>query len=486
MSKRNKYDIDFVSTTTKLPWADKIAVSLNSGFAFNLGWVIFAYYLMFFYTDVVGISPAVAGTIMLVARLLDVVTDPLIGYLIDNVCLKWGRYRSWMFIGVIPLAICMVAIFTCINGMTMGAKIAWAGIAYSLYGAVGATATYSPFTGMVMNMTKNPQERALISSIQGMFNGLANVAAATAFISLVRVFNRGNEGAAGGYTFAAAITAVVIAGCAIWVIVISKKYEFNEDGTMRPHILESTHDPLLSQLKNLFTNRLVICLIFGQIIFQIMLAIRNGVMVYFFQYYWNLEGFYVKAVLFNTIAIAVGALLLKPLIKLFGDANRAYKFVIAVNVILFGLMYVIVKMMGTDGSADSIQYGLLFVIFLLNGLALGSYTSFGTILCLNAVDHSGYLAGKPQAGLIHASFGLSITLGSALGGFFFGHILNGAGYVANQAQSAGTLSALLLVMFIIPAALSLAHFIIQLFWNVDDKQIAEELQEMKDRGQELE
>ena len=58
--------------------------------------------------------------------------------------------------------------------------------------------------------------------------------------------------------------------------------------------------------------------------------------------------------------------------------------------------------------------------------------------------------------------------------------------MANQAQSAGTLSALLLVMFIIPAALSLAHFIIQLFWNVDDKQIAEELQEMKDRGQELE
>lgn len=486
MSKKDKYDIDFISTTTKLPWADKIAVSLNSGFAFNLGWVIFAYYLMFFYTDVVGISPAVAGTIMLVARLLDVITDPLIGYLIDNVCLKWGRYRSWMFIGVIPLAICMVGIFTCLNGLTMGAKIAWAGIAYSLYGAVGATATYSPFTGMVMNMTKNPQERALISSIQGMFNGLANVAAATAFISLVRWFNNGNEAAAGGYTFAAVIAAAVIAACAIWVIIISKKYEFNKDGTMRAHILESTHDPLLGQLKHLFTNRLVVCLILGQILFQIMLAIRNGVMVYFFQYYWNLEAFYVKAVLFNTIAIAVGALLLKPLIKLFGDANRAYKFVIVVNIILFAAMYFMVKMMGSDGSAASIQYGLLFGIFIFNGLALGSYTSFATILCLNAVDHSGYVAGKPQAGLIHASYGLSITLGSALGGFVFGNILSASGYIANQAQSAGTLNALLLVMFIVPAVFALAHLIIQMFWNVDDKQIAKELQEMKDRGQELE
>lgn len=486
MSKKNKYDIDFVSTTATLPWVDKIAISLNSGFAFNLGWVIFAYYLMFFYTDVCGISPAVAGTIMLVARLLDVITDPLIGYAIDNVCLKWGRYRSWMFIGILPLVICFVAIFTCINGFTMGAKIAWAGIAYSIYGAVGATATYSPFTGMVMNMTKNPQERALISSIQGMFNGLANVVAATAFITLVRLFNGGNESQARGYTLAAIVIAAVIAGCVIWVMVISKKYELNEDGTIREHLKENAHESLLGQLKNLFTNRLVICLIFGQIIFQVMLAIRNGVMIYFFQYYWGLEKFYVTAVLFNTIAIAAGALLLKPLIRLFGDTNKGYKIVMLVNVALFAVMYFMTKAMGSEGSAASIQFGLLFFIFIINGLALGSYTSFATLLCLNAVDHSGYLAGKPQAGLIHASFGLSITLGSALGGFFFGHILNGAGYVAGQTQSAHTLSVLLLIMFIVPAVLSLAHFIIQLFWNVDDKQIARELQELKERGIELE
>ncbi len=484
MSGKNKYDIDFVSTTTKLPWVDKIAISLNSGFAFNLGWVIFAYYLMFFYTDVVGISPAVAGAIMLVARLLDVITDPMIGYLIDNVCLKWGRYRSWMLIGVFPLSICMVGVFTCINGASMGVKIAWAAVAYSLYGAVGATATYSPFTGMTMNMTKNPQERALISSIQGMFNGFANVVAATAFISLVRFFNGGNESRAYGYTVSAVIVAIILAACAVWVFVISKKYELNEDGTIREHLIQSGHEPLLSQLRNLFSNRLVICLIFGQIVFQIMLAIRNGVMIYFFQYYWGLEGFYVKAVLFNTLAIAAGALLLKPLIRLFGDTNRAYKFVIGMNVILFALMYIMVKMMGADSSAASIQFGMLFVIFIINGLAIGSYTSFGTILCLNAVDHSGYLAGKPQAGLIHASFGLSMTFGSALGGFIFGHILNAAGYVAGETQSTGTLNALLLIMFAIPALFSLAHLIIQMFWNADDRTIARELQEMKNRRQE--
>ena len=116
---------------------------------------------------------------------------------------------------------------------------------------------------------------------------------------------------------------------------------------------------------------------------------------------------------------------------------------------------------------------------------IGTYTSFSTIMCLNAADHSGYIAGKPQAGLIHASFGLSITLGSALGGFFFGNLLYATGYVSNQTQSAGTLNALLIIMFIVPAVLAAVQFVIQMFWNVTDKQIAAELQEMKEKGQAL-
>lgn len=477
--KRDPYDIDFTSTTTKLPWVDKIAISLNSGFAFNVAWVIFAYYLMFFYTDIVGISPAVAGSIMLVARLLDVITDPLIGYLIDNVCLKWGRFRSWMFVGILPLTICFVAIFTNLEGASMGVKIAWAAIAYSLFGAVGATATYSPFTGMVMNMTKNPQERAVIASLQGMFNGMSNIVAATVFISLVKVINKGSETGAFGYFVAAIIIASFIAACAIFVIIISKKYELNRDGSIREHLIQNNHEPLLNQLGTLAKNRPVIVLIFGQIVFQIMLAIRNGIMIYFFQYYWGLADFYVTAVFWNTVAIAVGALLLKPLIRLFGDTNKAFKFVLVVNIALFAVMYFAVRAMGTDGSAESIQFGVLFFIYIISGLAIGSYTSFGTVLTLNAVDHSEYIAGKAQAGLIHASFGLSITLGAALGGFFFGHILNGIGYVANESQSVGTLNAMLFLIFLLPAILSLVHFIIQQFWNISDKQVADELLEIK-------
>lgn len=484
MSKLDKYDIDFRSTTGKIPWVDKIAMSLNSGFAFNVAWIIFGYYLMFFYTDVVGMSAGVAGTIILAARLLDVITDPIIGYLIDNVCLKWGRFRSWMFIGILPLTISFVAIFTNLKGASMGTKLVWAAISYSIFGAIGATATYSPFTGMVMNMTKNPQERAVIASLQGMFNGISNIVAATFFISLVKLFGRNSADQSGGYFGAAIVIAVIILACALSVIIISKKYELNRDGSVREHLMQTEHEPFLSQLKNLAANRPVIVLITGQIIFQIMLAIRNGVMIYFFQYYWGMEDFYVTAVFWNTVALGAGALLLKPLIKCFGDTNRAYKVVIAVNIVLFAVMFFMVQAMGAEGSGESIQFGLLFAVFLFSGLAIGSYTSFATVLTLNTVDHSEYIAGKPQAGLIHAGFGLSITLGAALGGFFFGNILEAIGYVANAKQSTGTLNSMLFVMFAVPALLTLVHFVLQQFFNLTDKQVAEELKEMKSKKSE--
>lgn len=96
-AKKNPYDISFTSTTAKMPLQDKWAYALHSGFGFQVSWVIFSYYLMYFYTDVFGISAALAGILMMAARLFDVFTDACIGFLIDNCHFKWGKYRSWSF-----------------------------------------------------------------------------------------------------------------------------------------------------------------------------------------------------------------------------------------------------------------------------------------------------------------------------------------------------------------------------------------------------
>jgi Na+/melibiose symporter-like transporter len=79
----------------KIPLVDKV-IWASTGFLASLPWVIVGYYLLFFYTDIVKMNPALAGTIIFGARMFDAVTDILIGWCIDNFHFKWGKYRSWV------------------------------------------------------------------------------------------------------------------------------------------------------------------------------------------------------------------------------------------------------------------------------------------------------------------------------------------------------------------------------------------------------
>lgn len=154
---KNQYDIDFTFTTAKLSWYHKIIHGMYSSYSFNVSWVIFGYYLVYFYTDVVGLSPVVAGAILLVSRFADCFTDLALGYLLDNVNLRFGRYRSWIMIGIIPLFLLFIGVFTALPTENMGIKIAWAGFCYGCFGAVGATISFMPSIPQLINMTKTPK-----------------------------------------------------------------------------------------------------------------------------------------------------------------------------------------------------------------------------------------------------------------------------------------------------------------------------------------
>ncbi|MFR5585966.1 MAG: MFS transporter [[Clostridium] scindens] len=148
---------------------------------------------MYFYTDVVGLSATMAGTIMLVARFADCFTDLWVGYMLDNVCYRWGRYRSWAIFGIIPLFLLFVGVFTALPTESTGLKIAWAAICYGCFGAIGATFSFMPQIAQFCNMTRNPRERETIAVIKSVCTNLAQVVAASLFLPLVNLFG-GNSG----------------------------------------------------------------------------------------------------------------------------------------------------------------------------------------------------------------------------------------------------------------------------------------------------
>ena len=479
--KRDPYDIDFTSTTAKVPWADKIIHSMYGAYSFQVSWVIFGYYLVYFYTDVVGLSATVAGTIMLVARVADCFTDLWVGYMLDNVCYRWGRYRSWAIFGIAPLFLLFVGVFTALPTDSTGLKIAWAAICYGCFGAIGATFSFMPQIAQFCNMTRNLRERETIAVIKSVCTNLAQVVAASLFLPLVNLFggNKGDE--AQGYFWAAFTIGLTVMLFQVLNAIMTRKYELNRDGSCREHLRQVEHEKIFAQLKSFGKNRPAIILQIGEVLKQIMQAIKNGMVIYVFTYFLGMEEFYSVAMFAFTVALMLGVFFMKPLIRMCKDTGRAYQLCMLASAGFSILMFVLCKSFGQDAAADSMKFGLFFVVFIINGIFSGAYYSFSNVMIPATVDYGEWKNGNGQAGIVSAINGFCITIGAALGAQIMGILLDGSGYVANQTQTPATLNWLLILAFVIPAVVTIIHFILQMFYGLTDKRLDECMQEVRAR-----
>ncbi|CUO20219.1 hypothetical protein EAI89_10380 [Eubacterium sp. am_0171] len=128
------------------------------------------------------------------------------------------------------------------------------------------------------------------------------------------------------------------------------------------------------------------------------------------------------------------------------------------------------------------QFGPLFAVFVLNGIFSGAYYSFSNVMIPATVDYGEWKNGKGQAGIISAINGFCITVGAALGAQIMGILLDSSGYVANKAQTDSTLNWLLILAFVIPAVVTVIHFLLQMFYGLNDKKLDACMREVRARN----
>ena len=143
-------------------FSEKIGYALGDAAAGGITWKVMSIAFPLFFTNIFGLTVADTATLMLVARMFDVITDPLMGSLADRTQSRWGTYRPWLLFGAIPLGLIFALLFYTPEFGPVGKRI-WAYTLYLLMMAV-YTAVNVPYGSLLGVMTDNDDEKNQFSS----------------------------------------------------------------------------------------------------------------------------------------------------------------------------------------------------------------------------------------------------------------------------------------------------------------------------------
>ncbi|MEI8114822.1 MAG: MFS transporter [Bacteroidia bacterium] len=430
--------------TLKLSVKEKIGYSLGDT-ASHFVWDMVGFWLLFFYTDVYGISAAAAGTIMLVARFWDMAIDPVIGIVADRTTSRWGKFRPYILFGAIPYAVLAILTFTTPHLGEFG-KIIYAGATYVLLMTAYA-AINLPYSALGAVMTDDTYERAglntyrFIAGFTGQFivTGLA--------LTLAEFFGGGNK--AQGFQY----TVFLFSGLSLVFFFIT--FKTTKERVQPP---KAQKNSLKEDVRNLFSNKAWVILALVGIISFIMFAMQNAAIAYYFKYYLGREN---NVQLFNvigTVALIVALPLSKPLAKRFGNKN-----VFIGSSLISGVFFILIYLAGVTD---------LTMIYVFNIIAKMAYAPAVPLLwtmIADSADYGEWTTGRRATGLYFSAAVFAQKAGWGIGAAIAGWILAVSNFVANAEQSQTAITGIKLLVSVIPGILYMSCALFMIFYKIDSK-----------------
>lgn len=448
-------------TNITIPFLTKFIYGMGD-FGNNFNWTLVSSFLMYFYTDVFGVSMGAVSLLMLLSRGWDAINDPIIGSLADKTKSKWGRYRPWVLFSAFPASILLILCFTAFPQMGSMAKIVYMFITYMLL-VFFYTGVNIPYGTLAGSMTQNTDERAGLSIARIACANVAMGVIGMIVMPLVGVFGRGNE-AAGFQRVAFLFVAIFICTC---VAVFTRCKEVVEPP-------QKVKYPLGLQLKSVFTNPPVLIAFVGQLIWGFYIYGRGAVVVYYFKYVAGNENLMVPYNMVGIIPIVLGTLAFGWLYKRIPNKGRITSYSC-----FAGGITLILMAFTSPLSSPVLFFGCQGLFQFCSGLlATGA---FGIIP--DTAEYVQYRNGIRNDGFVYAFISLGHKFGLALGTAGVALVLELLGYQANTAMSPAILNTFNLFLTAIPGVLAIVMGIVFLFYKIDRtmfNNIMSNLSEQKD------
>lgn len=455
----------------KLSFREKVAYSFGD-FASSMFWKLFSMFLLFFYTDVFGISAAAVGTMFLVTRVWDALNDPIMGLVSDRTKSRWGKFRPYLLYVAIPFGIIGILTFTTPD-LSSDGKLIYAYITYSLMMMV-YTAVNVPYGSLMAVMTNDSVERTSLASwrfIGAFSGGLFVTATANA---LVAYFSETTNQAT-GFQYTIAIYATVAA------ILFFLTFLWTRERLAPP---KDESNSLKDDLNDLSKNTPWFIMLGANISILIFNSLRDGSILYYFKYYikdQSLSFFGTKYELTSTVLSSVymsvwlatnivGVLLAKPIAARLGK-KTTFSYAALLSAGLSFVFFLI----------PSDQIFLIFGLNVLIGITAGVILPLGWSMYADIADYSEWKTGRRATGLVFSSSSMSQKFGWTIGGAITGWLLAGFGFEPNVEQSQDALLGIRLMISVIAGLGALASFGFMRMYKLDEKFMADVKNELNER-----
>ena len=416
---------------------EKIAYAMGDVGA-NIAWRGVAAFLFIVYTDVFGLNPAAVGTLMLIARLGDGVSDVAMGVIADRTKTRWGKYRPWMLWSALPLGVMLSMMFTCPESLSMTGRLVYAYVTYIVFTLV-YTAQGIPYGALLAVMSPDDRERTSIGSYKmvGAFAG--GMLVQGLLLVLKEYFN--------SYTIPIYILSAVM-------VVLMPITFFGTKERVEPP--KDQKNDLWADLKQLAVNFPWVVLLVVSLLYNVYNSVKQGVTIVYFTHYMGRELLCATYMTALMLASVVGAGVTSPLARRFGKRN-----------LFVGALLV-------SGVANSLLWfcgardvHAIFALGIVSELFAAIFPTLCFVMLGDVADYSEWLHGRRASGLIYSATSFAMKFGGGIAGLIIGVVLAHYGYDGKVAESIpGAIPGIKMLMSWIPGVIAAVTAAVMAFYPI--------------------
>lgn len=434
---------------SKLSFLERFAYGAGD-FAGNIVYSAISIFLVFYYTDVVHADAAAVGTIMLVSRIFDGISDIIMGIIVDRTKSKYGKARVWLARLAIPYALSAVVLFSVPTNASDTFKLVYIFLSYNLVSTVIFTAINVPYATMNAMMTQNQYERTLLGTFRMLL--------ATAGTLFINTFTLKVVNAFGGDAKAWTLTFVVFGALSIIIFLFS--FFFTHERVLDNPNVEAPKTNVLQEFVALLKNKYWIMVVLVIFIMYFSLTVNGGTAIYYAKAVLNDQNLVGPLGNATTIAQIATMFVAVPVFIKRMDKGKA----MALGLGICAAGYALTAVAGTN-------YSIILISNVIKGIGNGFAASCMWGMLSDTIEYGEWKTGIRTAGLANAASSFGSKIGSGVAGAVLGWMMAAGGYQAEAAQqSASAIAAVSTLYIYIPLALSLASAATLFFFYKLDKE----------------